>query len=280
MLNQITPQEYEQFKSFLEDACGIVLGEKKQYLISSRLTKLLQDEGISSLSELLSFVRKPSPHYTQLRDIVIDAMTTNETSWFRDRTPFVCLEQVVFAELSERGKDQYHIWSSACSSGQEPYTISISLSEYLRSQQVGNKKLNAEIIATDISASMLEHAKKAQYDESILGRGLSAQRKNEFFIEKSEGVRQVVDEVKNRIRFKEQNLLESYTSLGKFDIIFCRNVLIYFSPERRADILNRMAQSLNPEGYLFLGASETINGYNDAFEMIRSPHGVYYRLKP
>jgi len=280
MLSQITPKEYEQFKYFLEDACGIVLGANKQYLISSRLTKLLRNEKISSLSELLSFVGNPSPHYTQLRNIVIDAMTTNETSWFRDRTPFVCLEKVVFSELSERGKDQYHIWSAACSSGQEPYTISISLSEYLRSQQGGNKKLNAEIMATDISASMLKHAEKAQYDESVLGRGLSAQRKNEFFIEKSEGVRQVVDEVKNRIRFKDQNLLDSYSSLGKFDIIFCRNVLIYFSPERRADILNRMVQSLNPEGYLFLGVSETINGYSDAFELIRSPHGVYYRLKP
>ena len=279
MLNQITPREYEQFKSFLEDACGIDLGEGKQYLISSRLTKLLRDEGISSLSELLSFVRNPSPRYTQLRDIVIDAMTTNETSWFRDTTPFACLEKVVFSELSERGKHQYRIWSSACSSGQEPYTISISLSEYLRSQKVGSKKLNTEIMATDISASMLENAKKAQYDESILGRGLSIQRKQQFFIEKPEGIRQVVDEVKNRIRFKEQNLLESYTSLGNFDIIFCRNVLIYFSPERKSDILNRMAQSLNPEGYLFLGASETITGYSDAFEMIRSPHGVYYRLK-
>lgn len=279
MLNQIKPEEYEQFKSFLEEACGIVLGEGKQYLVSSRLTKLLRDEGISSLSELLSFVRNPSPRYTSLRDVVIDAMTTNETSWFRDTTPFSCLEKVVFSELNERGKHQYRIWSSACSSGQEPYTISISLSEYLQSQKIGAKKLNVEIMATDISASMLEDAKKAQYDESILGRGLSIQRKQQFFIEKPDGIRQVVDEVKNRIRFKEQNLLESYTSLGKFDVIFCRNVLIYFSPERKSDILNRMAKSLNPEGYLFLGASETITGYSDAFEMIRSPHGVYYRLK-
>lgn len=278
MLSKITAQEYEQFKNFLEQACGIVLGEGKQYLISSRLTRLLRDEEIGSLSELLSFLRNPSSRYAKLRDIVIDAMTTNETSWFRDTTPFACLEKVIFPEMSERGMRQYRIWSSACSSGQEPYTISISLSEYLQTA-LGSKKLNAEIMATDISASMLAEASQAEYDESILGRGLSAKRKQQFFLEKPEGVRKVVDEVKNRIRFKEQNLLESYTSLGKFDIIFCRNVLIYFSPERKSDILNRMALSLNPEGYLFLGASETITGYSDAFEMIRSPHGVFYRLK-
>ena len=278
MLSQITPQEYEKFKRFLEKACGIVLGEGKQYLISSRLTKLLRDEEIASLSELMTLVNSHLPRSASLRDTVIDAMTTNETSWFRDTTPFICLDKVVFPELSERTNKQYRIWSSACSSGQEPYTISITLSEYLMDSGAG-KRLNAEIMATDISASMLNEAKTAEYDESILGRGLSTDRKKKFFIEKPDGIRQVTSEVRNRIRFKEQNLLESYASLGKFDIIFCRNVLIYFSAERKSDILNRMALSLNPNGYLFLGASETITGYCDAFEMIRSPHGVFYRLK-
>jgi len=275
MNSTISPAEYDQFKLFLEQACGIVLGEGKQYLITSRLTRLLRDEEMASIAELLTAIQRNTPRH--LRDAVIDAMTTNETSWFRDRSPFECLEKTVFPEMERDGKRQCRVWSSACSSGQEPYTISITASEYVKS--VTSSRLNStQIVATDISASMLVEAKHAEYDESIIGRGLSSERKLQFF--KASGDRwQVVDDIKRRVSFREQNLLASYDSLGKFDIIFCRNVLIYFAPERKSDILNRMAKSLNPKGYLFLGASETITGYSDAFEMVRSPQGVFYRLK-
>lgn len=275
MSSNISPQEYDQFKLFLEQACGIVLGEGKQYLIASRLTRLLRDEGMATIAELLSAIHRNSPRH--LRDSVIDAMTTNETSWFRDRSPFECLEKSVFPEMERDGKRQCRIWSSACSSGQEPYTISITASEYTKSVITSGFNM-AQIVATDISASMLLEAKRAEYDESILGRGLSAERKKQFF-QASDNRWQVVDDIKRRVSFREQNLLSSYDALGKFDIIFCRNVLIYFSPERKSDILNRMAKSLNPRGYLFLGASETITGYSDAFEMVRSPQGVFYRRK-
>jgi len=275
MTSNISQQEYEQFRLFLEQACGIVLGEGKQYLITSRLTRLLRDENMTSIAELLAAIHRNMPRH--LRDDVIDAMTTNETSWFRDRSPFECLEKTVFPEMDKEGKKQCRIWSSACSSGQEPYTISITASEYVKSVMTSSLG-HSQIIATDISASMLVEAKHAEYDEAILGRGLSAMRKQQFF--KASGDRwQVVDDIKRRVSFREQNLLASYDSLGKFDIIFCRNVLIYFAPERKSDILNRMAKSLNPRGYLFLGASETITGYSDAFEMVRSPQGVFYRLK-
>jgi len=275
VLKQISSQEYEQFKFFLEHACGIILGEGKQYLVTSRLTKLLREEGLTSVSELLVALQKNLPRY--LKNSVVDAMTTNETSWFRDKTPFECLGKTVFEEIELSTNRQCRIWSSACSSGQEPYTISITLSEYIQSH-ISSRLNNTQIIATDISASMLAEAKHAEYDEAILGRGLSADRKQQFF--KSNGSRwQIVEDIKRRVSFKEQNLLESYASLGKFDIIFCRNVLIYFSPERKSDILNRMAQTLNPRGYLFLGASETITGYSDKFEMVRSSQGVFYRLK-
>lgn len=275
MSSTISSQEYEQFKLFLEQACGIVLGEGKQYLITSRLTRLLRDEKMDSIAELLSAIQRNMPRH--LRDSVIDAMTTNETSWFRDRSPFECLEKSVFPEMERDGKRQCRVWSSACSSGQEPYTISITASEYVKSASTSNFN-HVQIVATDISASMLTEAKRAEYDESILGRGLSAERKQQFFT--AVGDRwQVAGDIKRRVSFREQNLLSSYDSLGQFDIIFCRNVLIYFSPERKSDILNRMAKSLNPKGYLFLGASETITGYCDAFEMVRSPQGVYYRLK-
>jgi len=276
MISNISPQDYEQFKLFLEQACGILLGDGKQYLITSRLTKLLRDENIESVSALLVAIGRGYPHH--LRDAVIDAMTTNETSWFRDQSPFILLAKEIFPEMDRNAKRQCRIWSSACSSGQEPYTISITLNEYLA--QVANSGLaSTQIMATDISMSMLATAKKAEYDEAILGRGLTLERKQKFFTPIADQRWRLVDDIVRRVSFKEQNLLLSYGALGKFDIIFCRNVLIYFSAERKSDILNRMALALNPGGYLFLGASETISGYSDAFEMIRSPHGVFYRLK-
>jgi chemotaxis protein methyltransferase CheR len=275
MTKNIAPDDYKKFKNFLEKACGITLGEGKQYLIISRLTKLLRDEGFSSVAELLTAIELNQPQY--LRDLVIDAMTTNETSWFRDRNPFEVLATDVFPLWDKEKKRQCKIWSAACSSGQEPYTISIALSEYKAITATTNLNL-ASIVATDISASMLQEAKQADYAESIVGRGLSSIRQQQFF--RQNGDRWIVaDDIRQRVSFKEQNLLSTYDDLGKFDIIFCRNVLIYFASERKADILNRMAQALNPGGFLFLGASETVMGYSDAFEMKRSASGVYYRLK-
>ncbi len=275
MTSNIAPHDYEKFKAFLEKACGITLGEGKQYLISSRLSKLLRDEGILSVADLLNAIQQDHPAH--LRDLVIDAMTTNETSWFRDFSPFEALAKDIFPSWGDGKQRQYRIWSAACSSGQEPYTISIALSEYLAKNQ-SKTPITASIVATDISTSMLIEAKQAEYDEAILGRGLSSERKRQFF-KANEGRWRVATDIKRRVTFKEQNLLSTYGALGKFDIIFCRNVLIYFAAERKADILERMVHALNPGGVLFLGASETVTGYSDAFEMIRSASGVYYRLK-
>lgn len=275
MTSNITPEDYKKFKDFLEKSCGITLGEGKQYLIASRLNKLLRDEKIASVSELLEAIWRGQPHY--LRDLVIDAMTTNETSWFRDRSPFEVLAKDVFPLWDKEGKRQCKIWSAACSSGQEPYTISIALSEYIAITTITSLS-SARILATDISDSMLQEAQQAEYDESILGRGLSSSRKQQFF-KKNDNRWIVSNDIRQRVNFKKQNLLLTYDALGKFDIIFCRNVLIYFATQRKTDILNRMAQALNPGGILFLGAAETVMGYSDAFEMIRSDSGVYYRRK-
>lgn len=247
MPDTISQLDYEHFKTFLEDACGIILGDGKQYLIVSRLTKLLRQEKIASVTELLAIVKRGYPKHIQ--SAVIDAMTTNETSWFRDRTPFDALAKSVFPELDKENAHQIRMWSSACSSGQEPYTISISIQEYLQLVPDSVVK-NSQIIATDISASMLAEAKLAEYDNAILGRGLSDKRKLQFF-KANDDRWQVADVIKRRVSFLEQNLLLNYDRLGKFDIIFCRNVLIYFSPERKSDILKRMAKSLYPGGYLF-----------------------------
>lgn len=272
---EISSFDYQRFRRFLEEACGILLGEGKQYLIVSRLTRLMRDENIANLSALMSAIENGQPRH--LRDAVIDAMTTNETSWFRDIQPFETLQQVVLPEMEKLRGSPLRIWSSACSSGQEPFTISMILSEYCR-KTTASRLAASQIIATDISASMLRQAKQAQYENVALGRGLSDSRRQQFF--KREGDSwQVVDEVRNRVSFREQNLLQGFSTLGKFDIIFCRNVLIYFSGERKQDILQRMAMSLNRGGYLFLGASETISGYSDAFELVRTPFSTIYRRK-
>jgi len=271
----VSQADYERFKKFLEEACGILLGEGKQYLIVSRLTRLLRDEEIANVTDLLHALERGYPRH--LRDAVIDAMTTNETSWFRDGTPFETLTDFVLPALEQELVGPCRIWSSACSSGQEPYTISIALSEYLRRTPT-SKLQTTQILGTDISSSMLVQAKKGEYENVALGRGLSETRRQQFF-QQQQDVWAVKPDVKQRVSFREQNLLQSYLGLGKFDIIFCRNVLIYFSADRKADILDRMASSLNRGGYLFLGASETITGYSKAFELIRTPFGsVYKRL--
>ncbi|MCX4190720.1 CheR family methyltransferase [Methylophaga sp. OBS3] len=271
----ISQSDYEKFRLFLEQACGILLGDGKQYLIISRLTKLLRDEKIGSVSELLTAIQMGTPAH--LRNSVIDAMTTNETSWFRDGSPYFILEKNMLAELEQTTKAPCRIWSSACSSGQEPYTISMLITEYLRKNS-GSKLSSSQIVATDISTKMLTMARLGLYETNTLDRGLSLARKQQFF--KAVGEQwEISQDVKQRVQFREQNLLQSYTGLGRFDVIFCRNVLIYFSAQRKSDILTRMAQALNPGGYLFLGASETISGYSDAFEIKRYPEGVVYQRR-
>ncbi len=272
----MTSVEYQRFKTFLEQTCGILLGDGKQYLIDSRLARLLRMEKIASITALLSRIEQPSQH--RLRDAVINAMTTNETSWFRDQSPFTVLKQVVFPELAKQGKAGIRVWSAACSSGQEPYTISITLNEYLAAMP-HSKLRQMQVIASDISASMIEQAKSGQYDGRVLARGLTTQQRQYYFTAVGGDDWAINDDIKRRVSFMEQNLLGSYSHLGTFDIIFCRNVLIYFSQQRKADILQRLSAALNPGGYLFLGASETPMGYSEQFEMIRSAIGVFFRLK-
>ena len=278
-LAQITSNEYEDFRRFLEDACGILLGDNKHYLVQSRLNKMVVDDGVSSLGDLVGRLRRERSGGA-LREQVIEAMTTNETFWFRDNHPFKILTEEVLPEFSKRKVRTPKIWSAACSTGQEPYSISIIVQDYLR-QNLGALN-DVQVTATDISPAVIEDAKKGYYDAMAVARGLPADIKNRYFVRDSahwEERWQVSNEIRRRVRFTHGNLLASYASLGRFDAIFCRNVLIYFSSESKIDIIKRMADCLNPGGYLFLGASEAISQYSDAFEMLRCNPGVVYRKK-
>lgn len=264
--------DFEQFRVFLEKACGILLGENKQYLVSSRLNKLMEQQGLKSLGELVQRIQ--TQPRSGLREMVVDAMTTNETLWFRDTYPFEVLARTIFPEFREQKKNNLRIWSAACSSGQEPYSISMVADEYA----IHNPGFRIDVTATDISQAILAQAREAKYDALALARGLSEERKRRYFSAIGSHW-QVNANIRSRVNFRECNLMQSFSMLGKFDVIFCRNVLIYFSAESKKDILNRMAASLNPRGFLMLGASESIAQYCDAFEMVRASTGVVYRLK-
>ncbi|PCC13442.1 CheR family methyltransferase [Pseudoalteromonas sp. JB197] len=267
--------EYDQFRLFLEQQCGIVLGENKQYLVKSRLAPLMKRFNVESLSQLVN--KTLGLHERQLRAAVVDAMTTNETLWFRDQYPFELLKTKLFPEFKGLNRP-LKIWSAASSSGQEPYSIAMSVAEFQASSP-GVLRMGAQIVATDISNTMLDMCKHAEYDALALARGLSAERRKKFFKDSGNGMAQVIDPIKKQVNFRHLNLLDSYALMGKFDIIFCRNVLIYFAPEVKAKIIAQFSQALNPKGYLLLGASESMSGLSNDFDMVRCNPGIIYQKK-
>ncbi|WP_394158373.1 protein-glutamate O-methyltransferase [Vibrio campbellii] len=270
----ISDQEYRDFSRFLESQCGIVLGDSKQYLVRSRLSPLVTKFKLASLSDLLRDV--VTGRNRELRIAAVDAMTTNETLWFRDTYPFTVLADKLLPEMAAN-KRPIKIWSAASSSGQEPYSMAMTILE--TQQRKPGLLPSVSITATDISASMLDMCRAGVYDNLALGRGLSPERRRTFFEDAGDGRMKVKDNVKRLVNFRPQNLMDSYALMGKFDIIFCRNVLIYFSPEMKSKVLNQMANSLNPGGYLLLGASESLTGLTDKFEMVRCNPGIIYKLK-
>lgn len=278
-LDKISDDKYVMFSTFLEKQCGIVLGANKQYLVRSRLAMLRKKLRFSSMDELLAKVVTGRDRV--LNSMVIDAMTTNETMWFRDTYPYAILSKELLPTLAKTNQN-IRIWSAACSSGQEPYSIAMTLFESIpRLLLPGGNKVS--ITATDISDSMLDICRTGIYDSFALSRGLSPERRQMFF-EKcpdEQGELRIVEKVRRLVTFKQLNLLDNFAVLGRFDIIFCRNVLIYFSPEIKRRIIAGMIKCLNPGGYLFLGSSEYINNLDldDYLEMVRFNPGIAFRRK-
>lgn len=227
--------DFQVFREFLEKACGIVLGDNKQYLVASRLNRLLEQHQIKSLGELVTRIQ--TQPRAGLREAVVDAMTTNETLWFRDVYPFDVLKNRLIPEfIKENPGQRLRIWSAACSSGQEPYSLSMSIDEFDRTN-LGQLRGGAQIVATDLSGAILTAAKSAEYDSLSVARGLSADRLARYFDQPVPGRWTVKQPIRNRVEFRALNLLDSYAMLGKFDIVFCRNVLIYFSAVDRKSVV-------------------------------------------
>lgn len=278
MNSDLSPEQFEVFQKFLVDACGILLGESKQYLVKNRLTGLLKESEYSSVTQLIGALRSNAVP-ARLRTRIIDAMTTNETFWFRDNAHFEELRNVLLpAWAADKTGGTLRIWSAACSSGQEPYSIGICVEEFFRYGWTGIKR-SVQIIGTDISESVLTEATQAVYSEMALSRGLDETLRSRYF-ERYQDKWKLKPEIVDRVRFQQFNLLKPFAALGRFDIVFCRNVLIYFSEELKRDILARIAKVLNPGGYLFLSSTESLPGGLDAYETVRGASCRYYRLKP
>src|SRR5690606_34902359 len=230
-----------------------------------------------SLGELVQ--RMQSQPRSGLRELVVDAMTTNETLWFRDAYPFEVLKSRVLPELAKAAPGQrLRIWSAACSSGQEPYSLAMAVDELERGNP-GLLRSGVQIVATDLSPSMLNNCKTGEYDSLAMGRGLSQERLQRSFDVTGNGRWAVKPAIRSRVEFRALNLLDSYAALGRFDVVFCRNVLIYFSAELKKDILLRIHGALKPGGYLFLGASEALNALPEHYQMVQCSPGIIYKAK-
>jgi chemotaxis protein methyltransferase CheR len=266
---------YFSFSEFLERACGIVLGDNKQYLVRSRLTPLVKQFAFASINAYIESVFKG---HRQHQVAAIEAMTTNETLWFRDDYPFKLLENPILGQISSKSKT-LRIWSAACSSGQEAYSIAMTILNFQK-QHPNSFRGGIEIVGTDISEEMLQRCRSAEYDKLAISRGLPEQFISDFF-ESADGDKfRLKSHVKALANFRSINLLDNYSSIGQFDIIFCRNVLIYFSSDVKKQILQKIAACLQVDGILILGASESISGLTDKFDMVRCNPGLYYSKKP
>lgn len=274
--DSVDQAEFDQFRQFLEDACGISLGDNKQYLVTNRMRRLMDDNKIANFGDLVRSLRQGL--HRKLKEQVIDAMTTNETFWFRDIYPYDHLKNNLFPQLMGGNNKMYgpiRIWSAACSSGQEPYSISMMVEEF-KQKNMGALPRQVQIVATDLSTTILEQARQGEYDKLSVMRGLSNERLDKFF-DKAENNWRVKPLLRDRIDFRPINLMDSFTGLGKFDIVFCRNVLIYFNADLKRQILQKIHASLKPQGILYLGSSEGLAGAADLFEMVRCEPGILYK---
>jgi chemotaxis protein methyltransferase CheR len=278
---KITPEEVKLLAQYIYNISGIYLHQSKAYLLETRLKGLLEQYGLNSYKELYNKARSDSTR--KLEKAIVDAVTTKETLFFRDNAPFELLKHKILPDLIDRrakGKSRFmpvkiRIWSAACSTGQEVYSIAIAVKEVIPDLS----KYQIYILGSDISDEAIARASYGKYNKFEIDRGLSNDKLTRYFTPTPDGNWRVKDEIRSMVTFKKINLMQPFSLPGKFDIIFCRNVLIYFTPEDKKKILDRLAEVMQPDGYLIIGATESLAGITDKFVPRRYLRAIFYQLR-
>jgi chemotaxis protein methyltransferase CheR len=265
----VTPPDYEYLRKLLKDHSGLDLSADKQYLIESRLLPLSRKSGLAGISEL---VQKMKAGPSSLIAQVVEAMTTNETFFFRDKVPFDHFRDSIMPEMikARAARKSIRIWCAAGSTGQEPYSLAMCLKE-MGAALLGWR---VEIIATDLSQEVLEKSRAGVYSQFEVQRGLPIQLLLKYFKQTGE-LWQIGPEIRAMVQHRQLNLLHDFSQLGAFDVIFCRNVLIYFDQDTKINIFGRLANSKEADGFLVLGAAETVVGLTDLFKPCPDKRGLY-----
>lgn len=270
--------EREKIASLVRELCGVVLDESKDYVIECRLSAVAEEAGCANFSELA--VRASRPDARDLRDAIVDAATTRETSFFRDLAWFHVLEHKILPELVDRKsadaragefRAPIRIWSAGCSTGQEAYSVAMIVRELFE----GLEPWPARLVATDVSEGALRRAREGTYTQAEVDRGLKASFLEKYAIRVGRGWR-IREDLRAMVDFSRRNLLDDFACLGRFDVILCRNVAIYFAPEVRDDLFARLVRALLPGGCLLLGAAESLQGSGRGVERREYLGAIYY----
>ncbi len=266
----MTPQDYAYLSKLLNERSGLQLAGDKQYLIESRLLPVARQHNCNSIGDLVAKLKVFAEE--RLRQRVTEAMTINESFFFRDKTPFDRFQDSVLPHLLNvrSATKRIRIWCAAASTGQEPYSLAMMLRQ-AREQITGWR---IEIVATDISGEVLEKARSGLYTQFEVQRGLPIQLLLKYFKQDGDQWR-IAQELRDMVQYRQHNLLDDFSGLGMFDVIFCRNVLIYFDSKTKQDVLARISRSLVRDGHLLLGAAETVVGFTSLFMPMPEKRGLY-----
>jgi len=276
---KVTPEEFKKFSKYILDISGIALDVGKEYLLETRLNPLLNKLKCSSFSELLQ--KAKTDFKKQIENEIIDGISTNETYFFRDKSPFELLQHKIFPDLIDKRLQKnpsltptIRLWSAANSTGQEIYSIAMTLIE----MGITSDKYNVKLFGTDISDAAIAQASYGLYNKFEVARGLDLRRLTRYF-DKQDDRYKIKDEIRAMAQFKKMNLMKPFVGLGKFDIILCRNVMIYFTSEDRKKIYQNISKVLEPDGYLLIGSTESLVNDIDLFSSKKYLNSVFYQKK-
>ncbi|WP_300464294.1 protein-glutamate O-methyltransferase CheR [Desulfobacula sp.] len=276
---KVSPEEFKTFSTYILDISGIVLDPGKEYLVETRLNSLVHKFNCSSYSQLLQ--KAKTDIKKEIENDIIDAISTNETYFFRDKAPFELLQHKIFPDLIDKhnkkspaSKPVIRLWSAANSTGQEIYSIAMTLLE----MGITPDQYHIKLFGTDISDAAIAQASYGLYNNFEVTRGLDQNRLNRYF-DKQENGYKIKDEVRAMVQFKKMNLINPWVGLDKFDIILCRNVMIYFSSHVRKRIYHNISKHLEPDGYLIIGSTESLVNDIDFFSPKRYLNSVFYQFK-